>query len=102
MHYAGCHGHTVREVAVSSFALLSTIFTRLSRKRAIEAIVCEIAAHAGATDPQSLAQELCLIFEGAYVTRQVTGNSQTIEIARRVADRVISANVSQDVPPISE
>lgn len=67
-------------------------------KRAIESIVRELAARAGAADPQSVAEELCLIFEGAYVTRQVTGNRQTIEIARRVADRVIAANFSLEVP----
>lgn len=61
-------------------------------KQAIEAIVCEIATRAGAADPSALAAELCLIIEGAYVTRQVTGNRQTIDIARRVAERVISAH----------
>lgn len=62
-------------------------------KRAIETIVCEIATRAGAADPRSLAEELCLIIEGAYVTRQVTGNRQTVDIARRVADRVIAAHI---------
>jgi AcrR family transcriptional regulator len=59
-------------------------------KRAIETIVCEIATRAGAADPQALAEELCLIIEGVYVTRQVTGNPQTINIARRITDRVLS------------
>jgi AcrR family transcriptional regulator len=63
-------------------------------KRAIEAIICEIAARAGATNPRALAEELCLIIEGAYVTRQVTGNRHTVDIARRVAERVIAAHVS--------
>jgi AcrR family transcriptional regulator len=65
-------------------------------KRAIEEIIRQIADRAGARDPRSLAQELCLIIEGAYVTRQVTGNRQTIEIARRVADQVISRHVPQN------
>jgi AcrR family transcriptional regulator len=65
-------------------------------KRAIEAIICEIAGRAGALDPKLLAQELCLIMEGAYVTRQVTGNRQTIDIARRVADGVIDRHVPQN------
>jgi AcrR family transcriptional regulator len=59
-------------------------------KQAIEDIVCSIAAEAGAADPSALAKQLCLIMEGAYVTRHVTGNKQTVEIARRVADLVIS------------
>lgn len=58
-------------------------------KRAIEAIVRELAAEANADDPAAMAQELCLIIEGAYVTRQVTNDPQTIAIARRVAESVI-------------
>jgi AcrR family transcriptional regulator len=65
-------------------------------KRAIEEIIREIAARAGAAEPGVLAQELCLIMEGAYVTRQVTGNRQTIDIARRVADGVIDRHIPQN------
>ncbi len=64
-------------------------------KRAIEDIVHAIAVDAGASDPRALAQELCLIMEGAYVTRQVTGNKQTIEIARRIADLTIASHCSE-------
>jgi len=64
-------------------------------KEAIEELVREIATHAGAADPAAMAQELCLIMEGAYVTRHVTGNTQTSEIARRVAYRVIDAHLSK-------
>jgi AcrR family transcriptional regulator len=62
-------------------------------KRAIELTVCELATQAGADDPAALAQELCLVMEGAYVTRHVTGNPATMAIARRLADRVISARL---------
>ena len=62
-------------------------------KKALEDIVCEIAAHAGAGDPRALAQELCMIMEGAYITRHVTGNRDTVAIARRVAERVISEHL---------
>ena len=71
-------------------------------KRAIESISCELASHAGARDPRALAEALCLIFEGAYVTRQVTGNRQTIEIARRIVDRAIAASLPPDVNPPGE
>ena len=64
-------------------------------KQAIEAIVRDIATQAGADDPRALAQELCLIMEGAYVTRQVTGDPATIHIARRVADSVLAARLPQ-------
>ncbi|MFN0055030.1 MAG: TetR/AcrR family transcriptional regulator [Planctomycetales bacterium] len=64
-----------------------------ANKRAIEAIVSQVADRAGAPNPKALAEELCLVMEGAYVTRQVTGNRQTIDTARRVADLVIDAHL---------
>jgi AcrR family transcriptional regulator len=64
-------------------------------KQAIEDIVHAVATEAGATDPHSLAKELCLIMEGAYVTRHVTQNRQTVDIARRVAKLVITAGCPQ-------
>jgi AcrR family transcriptional regulator len=67
-------------------------------KRAIETIVRELAAEASADDPAAMAQELCLIIEGAYVTRQVTGDPQTIAIARRLADSVITKRLQTTVP----
>ena len=60
-------------------------------KRAIENIVLALAKDAGADDPDALSQELCLIMEGAYVTRQVTGNKDTVNIARRVARLTIAS-----------
>jgi AcrR family transcriptional regulator len=60
-------------------------------KRAIETIVRELAVQAGARDPAALAQELCIVMEGAYVTRHVTGDRQSGDVARRVAERVIAA-----------
>ena len=62
-------------------------------KQAIEEIVREMAADAGVADPRQMARELCLILEGAYVTRQVTGDRQSIDIARRLADLVIAAHL---------
>ena len=58
-------------------------------KRAMESILRELAGYAGATDAAALAQELSLIMEGAYVTRQVTANPETGQIARRVANLVL-------------
>ena len=63
-------------------------------KQAIEDIVLALAEDAGADDPHALSQELCLIMEGAYVTRQVTGNKDTVNIARRVARLVIASRCS--------
>jgi AcrR family transcriptional regulator len=64
-------------------------------KQAIEGIVRDLATTAGVADPGALARELCLIMEGAYVTRQVTGDKQTIAVARRVADLVIAAHLPE-------
>ena len=62
-------------------------------KAAIESIVREIAERAGVKDAAGLAQELCLIVEGAYVTFQVTGKKESAAIAKRVAARVIEKHV---------
>jgi AcrR family transcriptional regulator len=67
-------------------------------KSGIQEIVCAVAAEAGVTDPLALAQELCLIMEGAYVTRHVSANRQTIAIANRLADRAIDAHLASVVP----
>ncbi|HMF18380.1 MAG TPA: hypothetical protein VKE98_14315, partial [Gemmataceae bacterium] len=64
-------------------------------KQAIEEILRDMATHAGVADPRRMARELCLILEGAYVTRQVTGDRQSIDIARRLADLVIAAHLPQ-------
>jgi AcrR family transcriptional regulator len=61
-------------------------------KQAIEEILFSLAVEARARDPRSLAQELCMVIEGAYVTRQVTGNKQTIEIARRIAKLIVASH----------
>jgi AcrR family transcriptional regulator len=66
-------------------------------KQAIEEIVHELAARAGAADPRPMAREFCLIMEGAYVTRQVTGNKGSIDIARRLADLVMAAHLPETV-----
>ena len=63
-------------------------------KQAMQNIVLALAGEAGADDPHALSQELCLIMEGAYVTRQVTGNKDTVNIARRVARLVIASRCS--------
>jgi len=62
-------------------------------KQAIEDIVHDLAERAGAAQPQALAEELCLVMEGVYVTRQVTGRTDSIRIARRLVDRVLAAHL---------
>lgn len=65
----------------------------LRHKRAMEEFVYELAERAGASAPEVLAQELCLVFEGAYVTQSVTQDRAASEIARRLADAVIDCHL---------
>ena len=68
-------------------------------KQAMEDVVHNLGVEAGATNPRALAQELCLIMEGAYVTRVVTGGKNTIDIARGVARLVIESHCREPVSP---
>lgn len=67
-------------------------------KAAFERTVEEIANQAGVANPAALAQELCLIMEGAYVTKLVSGNAATIAIARRLAERALAAHLPAAEP----
>jgi AcrR family transcriptional regulator len=62
-------------------------------KHAIEEFDYELAERAHAADPQSLSRELCMIIEGAYVTRSLTGDASTTEIARRIAEHTIERHL---------
>jgi len=62
-------------------------------KRALEEFVYELAERARVENPAALAQEFCMVIEGAYVTRTVTGNPATIQIARSLADQIIARHV---------
>ncbi len=66
-------------------------------KKSIEDIVHALAEAAGASDPRALARELCLIMEGAYVTRHVTGDRTAIDVARRIARLVIAQRCPEAV-----
>lgn len=64
-----------------------------AHKHKIEQIVRDLAVEAGAREPDLLARQLCLIMEGAYVTRHVTGDHTAIDSARRVAELAIDAQL---------
>lgn len=68
-------------------------------KSELEDIIYAVATEAGAARPRALAQELCLIMEGAWVTRHVSGNPNTVAIARRVAERVIDEHLAAAMQP---
>lgn len=69
-----------------------------AHKQAMERIIRELAAYAQAADPDALAQELSLLLEGAYVTRQVTGNPQSAQIARRIGRLLLEKHLPADPP----
>lgn len=64
-------------------------------KQAIEDLIFELAERAGVADPAAFSQELCLILEGAYVTRTVTNNPSTFAVARRLADSLIDHHLQR-------
>jgi len=53
------------------------------------ALLRDLALRAGARDPVALAEELSLLMEGSYVTRQVTGNRAAATIGRRAATALL-------------
>ena len=59
------------------------------------AILRDLALRAGARDPVALAEELALLMEGSYVTRQVTGNRGAATIGRRAAETLLD----RQLPP---
>jgi AcrR family transcriptional regulator len=69
-------------------------------KELMAALLRDLALRAGARDPIALSEELGLLMEGSYVTRQVTGNAETAAIGRRVAAALIDRQLSAgDAPP---
>ncbi|MCC7087013.1 MAG: TetR/AcrR family transcriptional regulator [Pirellulales bacterium] len=65
-------------------------------KQAMEDVVTGLAAAAGAKDARGLSQELCLLMEGVYVTRHVTGKSEWLNVARRLAERAIGEHLNHE------
>jgi AcrR family transcriptional regulator len=62
-------------------------------KRAMEDILRELAGYAGAKDPPSLAKEMALLMEGAYVTQQVARDGAAVDVARRMVDRLVDLHL---------
>ena len=64
-------------------------------KRAMQEIVERLAREAGADEAATLAKELMLLMEGAYVTRLVTGEDGIAGIARRAAEALVDRRLGQ-------
>jgi AcrR family transcriptional regulator len=58
-------------------------------KELMELLLRDLALRAGAADPVGLAEEIALLMEGSYVTRQVSGNRRAAAIGRRAAEILI-------------
>jgi AcrR family transcriptional regulator len=69
-------------------------------KSSFENVVCEIAERGQAANPRAAARELCLIIEGAYVTRHLTGDPETIAVARRLGELVIAKHFPDIAAPV--
>ena len=63
-------------------------------KRLMKVYFQELCQQAGASDPQGLAEELNMLFEGSTVIAQVSQNPKTAEIAKRAAKVLISRAIS--------
>jgi AcrR family transcriptional regulator len=64
-------------------------------KHKMEDILREIAGYAGAKNPQALAEEMALLMEGAYVTQQVLGDRNPVEIGKRLAEMLIAKHIPE-------
>ena len=65
----------------------------VKHKQAMGGIIRELSGYAGADDAAALADELSLVIEGAYVTRQVTRDAKTGEVARRLVKMLIERHI---------
>jgi len=63
-------------------------------KRMVAEFIQDLCTKIGARNPQQLAEELALLFEGAIVTSQVSGNPKAAQIARRSAKTLIEKAIS--------
>jgi len=66
----------------------------VENKRAMHSIVARLAAEAGADEPDRLALELMLLMEGTYVTCQMTGDVDSVAMARSAAEALIDRRVA--------
>jgi AcrR family transcriptional regulator len=64
-------------------------------KRAMADVIRQLAGYAGAADPEALADELSMALEGAYVTRQVTGDDRTGQILGRLAELIVRRHIGE-------
>ena len=64
-------------------------------KQSFETIVDGIAERGGAINPRHFASALCLVMEGAYVTRHVSGDRQALTVARELGRMLVAQHFPQ-------
>lgn len=70
-----------------------------NRNRAeIVEMIHDIAERAGAADATGMAEELCLLIQGVYIARQMTGRRDVAHIARRLVEDVIQRHLGMANP----
>ena len=65
-------------------------------KRLVKGYIQELCEQAGAPNPQKLAEELALLFEGATVTAQISQSPKTAQIAKRAAKALIDRAIQEN------
>ena len=63
--------------------------------RAMQSLLRELAAYAGAADPLALAQEICMVMEGSYVMQHVDRATPALEIARRLIRTIVDRHLPE-------
>jgi len=61
----------------------------LEHKKALREYMRDLAAQAGAKDPEATAHHLAMLYEGAVVTSQAEGNMDAARRAREIAETLI-------------
>lgn len=66
-------------------------------KQMIRRYIVDLCVRASARNPEKLADELALLFEGAIVTAQISGNANAATTAKTVAVQLIKADQAADI-----
>lgn len=68
---------------------------------ALQDMFLELGTLAGAKDPQTLAENLMVLMDGALVVRHVMGNPNAAHISRRNAEMLLKAHLPEKKPPLA-
>ncbi len=64
-------------------------------KQMILRYIVSLCVKAGAKDPEKLANELALLFEGAIVTAQISGSPVSAGTAKNIAKQLLAASLAE-------